>query len=319
MYLKINSHLSRRTLSFGLLMVFLIVSTAISLSYNHSNTDKKQVPKIAEPKSIHIPTPAPTSEMVSGVVKYSFVSSILSSGLTNNELKSLLSLLGDNFDIIKSVNNGDKFSIKTQHDGTNTEYVSAFYYLGSDIEFFAMRGADDNIYNENGYKINNDYVFPLPKHYRVSSSFDLNRKHPITNRIAPHFGTDYATPIGTEIHSLSDGVVLKSRYNRFAGNYLTIKHTDGNYARYLHLSERHVLAGEYITKGQIIGLTGNSGRTTGPHLHLELSVAGVPVNFEQYINADKSYNDQFIYIAQAERKQLIKSLAQSVQSSQPPT
>ncbi|PTQ16813.1 hypothetical protein CWO33_04100 [Vibrio splendidus] len=319
MYLKVNSHLSRRTLSFGLLMVFLIVSIAISLSYNHSNTDKKQSPKIAKPKSIHIPIPAPTSEMVSGVVKYSFVSSILSSGLTNNELKSLLSLLGDNFDIIKSVNNGDKFSIKTQHDGTNTEYVSAFYYLGSDIEFFAMRGADDNIYNENGYKINNDYVFPLPKHYRVSSSFDLNRKHPITNRIAPHFGTDYATPIGTEIHSLSDGVVLKSRYNRFAGNYLTIKHTDGNYARYLHLSERHVLAGEYITKGQIIGHTGNSGRTTGPHLHLELSVAGVPVNFEQYINADKSYNDQFIYIAQAERKQLIKSLAQSVQSNQPPT
>ncbi|MEZ9126110.1 peptidoglycan DD-metalloendopeptidase family protein [Vibrio splendidus] len=319
MYLKVNSHLSRRTLSFGLLMVFLIVSIAISLSYNHSNTDKKQSPKIAKPKSIHIPIPAPTSEMVSGVVKYSFVSSILSSGLTNNELKSLLSLLGDNFDIIKSVNNGDKFSIKTQHDGTNTEYVSAFYYLGSDIEFFAMRGADDDIYNENGYKINNDYVFPLPKHYRVSSSFDLNRKHPITNRIAPHFGTDYATPIGTEIHSLSDGVVLKSRYNRFAGNYLTIKHTDGNYARYLHLSERHVLAGEYITKGQIIGHTGNSGRTTGPHLHLELSVAGVPVNFEQYINADKSYNDQFIYIAQAERKQLIKSLAQSVQSNQPPT
>lgn len=163
MYLKINSHLSRRTLSFGLLMVFLIVSTAISLSYNHSNTDKKQAPKIAKPKSIHIPTPAPTSEMVSGVVKYSFVSSILSSGLTNNELKSLLSLLGDNFDIIKSVNNGDKFSIKTQHDGTNTEYVSAFYYLGSDIEFFAMRGADDNIYNENGYKINKDYVFPLDR------------------------------------------------------------------------------------------------------------------------------------------------------------
>ncbi|MEZ9042529.1 MULTISPECIES: peptidoglycan DD-metalloendopeptidase family protein [unclassified Vibrio] len=319
MYLKINSHLSRRTLSFGLLMVFLIVSTAISLSYNHSNTYKKQAPKIAKSKSIHIPTPAPTSEMVSGVVKYSFVSSILSSGLTNNELKSLLSLLGDNFDIIKSVNNGDKFSIKTQHDGTKKEYVSAFYYLGSDIEFFAMRGADDNIYNENGYKINNDYVFPLAKHYRVSSSFDLNRKHPITNRIAPHFGTDYATPIGTKVHSLSDGIVLKSRYNRFAGNYLTIKHADGNYARYLHLSERHVLAGEYITKGQIIGLTGNSGRTTGPHLHLELSVTGVPVNFEQYINADKSYNDQFIYIAQAERKQLIKSLAQSVQSNQPPT
>lgn len=308
-----KDHYLTRIFFLTLFLISIVFYAYFSLTTKSSNVEQEKAVKPQEAE------PVPKSTTVTGAVKYSFISSILSSGLTNNELKSLLSLLGDNFDIIKSVNNGDKFSIKTQHDTTDTEFVSAFYYLGSDIEFFAMRGADDNIYNENGYKINNDYVFPLPKHYRVSSSFDLNRKHPITNRIAPHFGTDYATPIGTEIHSLSDGVVMKSRYNRFAGNYLTIKHTDGNYARYLHLSQINVNVGEKITKGQTIGLTGNSGRTTGPHLHLELSVAGVPVNFEQYINTERSYNDQFIYIAQAERKELIKSLAQSVQSNQPPT
>ncbi|WP_366942660.1 peptidoglycan DD-metalloendopeptidase family protein [uncultured Vibrio sp.] len=316
MYFKTNHHLNLNTLTYGLMTVFLTTAIAVTLGLNHPNTDKKQIIKTTKTSNHLTTTSPPKSEMVSGVVKYSFISSILSSGLTNDELKSLLTLLDDKFDIINSVNNGDKFSIKTQYDGFNTEYVSAFYYLGSDVEFFAMRGADDNIYNENGIKLNSDYVFPLPRHFRVSSPFDLSRKHPITNRIAPHFGTDYATPIGTEVHSLSDGVVLKSRYNRFAGNYLTIKHSDGNYARYLHLSERHVSAGELITKGQIIGLTGNSGRTTGPHLHLELSVAGVPVDFEQYINTDRSYNNQFIYIAQAERIQLMKNL---VQSSQPQT
>ncbi|WKY59655.1 peptidoglycan DD-metalloendopeptidase family protein [Vibrio sp. SNU_ST1] len=319
MYFKRERHLSLNALKSGYLMILVVIPIAIYLIVSHSNTNKKQAPNVTSSENRPTIIPVTTSEMVSGVVEYTFISSVLSSGLTNNELKSLLSLLGDNFDIIKSVNNGDKFSIKTQNNGINQEYVSAFYYLGSDIEFFAMRGADDNIYNENGYKLNNDYVFPLPLHFRVSSPFDLNRKHPITNRITPHFGTDYATPIGTKIRSLSDGVVLKSRYNRFAGNYLTIKHTDGNYARYLHLSERHVLTGDFITKGQIIGLTGNSGRTTGPHLHLELSVAGVPVNFEQYINSEKGHSNQFIYIAQTEHKQLKRKLVQFIQSNQPST
>mgnify|MGYP001231264422 CR=1 FL=1 len=308
-----KDHYLTRIFFLTLFLISIVFYAYFSLTTKSSNAEQEKAVKTQEVE------PVPKSTTVTGAVKYSFISSILSSGLSNSELKSLLSLLGDNFDIIKSVNNGDKFSIKTQHDTTDTEFVSAFYYMGSDIDFFAMRGTDDNIYIENGYRLNNRYSFPLPKHFRVSSSFDLNRKHPITNRILPHFGTDYATPVGTEVLSLSDGIVMKSLYNRFAGNYLTIKHTDGNYARYLHLSQIDVNIGERVTKGQIIGLTGNSGRTTGPHLHLELSVAGAPVDFEKYIKAEKSYNEQFVYIAQAERKQLIKSLTKTLPLNQPST
>ncbi|WP_244291704.1 MULTISPECIES: peptidoglycan DD-metalloendopeptidase family protein [Vibrio] len=248
---------------------------------------------------------------MSGQVEYSFISSILSSGVNKNQIKSLLAMLGKDFDIINSVNPGDKFSIKTKYNSYNEEYVSAFYYVGSEIEFFAMRGKDNKIYNEYGELINNEYSFPLPTHFKVSSPFNLKRMHPVTNKISPHFGTDYATPIGTEVRSLSDGIIVKSRHNRFAGNYITIQHDDGNFARYLHLSERYVLPGDKITKGQLIGLTGNSGRTTGPHLHLELFVSGVPVNFERYSNKNRPFDYQYAYLAQKEKVALEQTLNDS--------
>ncbi len=119
---------------------------------------------------------------------------------------------------------------------------------------------------------------PTAKRYRISSSFDPHRKHPITGRISPHNGTDFATPVGTSVLAAGDGVVVKARKHPLAGNYIVIKHGREYSTRYLHLHRILVKPGDHVSMGQRIALSGNTGRSTGPHLHFELLKYGHPVN-----------------------------------------
>lgn len=253
--------------------------------------------------------------ITTGSIDYSFVASLIKSGLSQREIKPLLSLLETHFDIIEDVSNGDKFSVKTKLNKDNERYVSAFYYLGKNKNFFAMIDGSHHAYDEYGNKLNRNpyYGSPLGIEAAVSSGFDLKRIHPITNLIAPHFGTDYAVPVGTEIRSIADGVVTKSRYNRFAGHYINIRHSNGTMSRYLHLSKRRVRVGERISKGQIIGKSGNSGRTTGPHLHVELLIDGVPVDYEHHIQKDAAtiVNPRMLVAAHLEHTELVNALEAS--------
>ncbi|UUM32444.1 M23 family metallopeptidase [Vibrio japonicus] len=250
--------------------------------------------------------------ITTGNIDYSFVASLMNSGLSQREIKPLLSLIESRFDIIGDVSNGDKFSAKTQFNKNNERYISAFYYSGKNKDFFVMNDGNRHAYDQYGVKLTRKPYFdsPLDVEAVVSSSFDLKRKHPVTHLVVPHFGTDFAIPVGTDIRSIADGVVEKSRYNRFAGHYINIRHSNGTLSRYLHLSKRHVRVGERVTKGQIIGKSGNSGRTTGPHLHIELLVDGTPVDYEQYVQEDASpiVNPRMLVAAHLEHTALVKAL-----------
>ena len=112
----------------------------------------------------------------------------------------------------------------------------------------------------------------------MSSGFNPRRKHPVTGRISPHNGTDWATPTGTPIVSTGDGVVIMTRKHPYAGNYVVIEHGSRYKTRYLHLSKILVRKGQKVSRGQRIGLSGATGRVTGPHIHYELIDRGRPVN-----------------------------------------
>ncbi|MGF1751685.1 peptidoglycan DD-metalloendopeptidase family protein [Vibrio cionasavignyae] len=252
------------------------------------------------------------TKIISGIIDYSFITSVINSGLSQKEIKSLISIIEKHFDIISSVQNGDKFAIKYQTNSDNDRYISSFYYTGRKFDFFILQDENYNTYNRNGYKLSGEpfYTHPLSEYFRVSSSFNLKRKHPTTKKVTPHFGTDYASPIGTKLFSIADGIVVKSKYNQFAGDFINIRHSNGSLSRYLHLSKRNVNVGDKVSKGELIGLTGNSGRTTGPHLHLELFVEGRPVNYERYIQNSRHFPNQKMKVkAKIERAELIKKLS----------
>jgi murein DD-endopeptidase MepM/ murein hydrolase activator NlpD len=115
-----------------------------------------------------------------------------------------------------------------------------------------------------------------------SSNFGY-RISPFTNMKEFHNGLDISARMGTPIIAPADGVVASIGNSYGFGKLLTINHGYGYKTRYAHLSKYLVKKGEYVKRGQKIALMGNSGRSTGPHLHYEVHLKGVPVDPHQYI------------------------------------
>lgn len=102
-----------------------------------------------------------------------------------------------------------------------------------------------------------------------------------------HNGTDFAAPIGTPVYAPADGVVISAAWSSGYGRLIKIQHEFGIETRYAHLSRMNVKKGQRVSRGDRIGDIGNSGRSTGPHLHYEVRVGGKPINPMVYIKAAK--------------------------------
>lgn len=115
---------------------------------------------------------------------------------------------------------------------------------------------------------------------RISSHFNLNRKHPILNTIRAHKGTDYAASTGTPIQAAGDGKVTFAGRKSGYGNVLIIQHNSTYQTLYAHLSKfgKSVRSGSYVKQGQIVAFVGMTGLATGPHLHYEFRVNGAVRN-----------------------------------------
>lgn len=119
--------------------------------------------------------------------------------------------------------------------------------------------------------------------YRVTSKFGY-RTHPVTGQWSLHGGIDLAAPTGTPTYSIQSGTVITSTYSSSYGNYIIVDHGNGMASLYAHLSERGVSVGTKVSKGQVIGKVGSTGRSTGPHLHFEIRKNGERVNPASYIS-----------------------------------
>ncbi|QXO15751.1 M23 family metallopeptidase [Vibrio ostreae] len=109
---------------------------------------------------------------------------------------------------------------------------------------------------------------------RISSGYG-KRVHPVTGNVKFHRGQDFAVNIGTPVYAPADGVVLVTRpSNKGSGNFLRLQHSYGFTSSYSHLSKFAVQSGEFIQKGDLIGYSGNSGLSSGPHLHYEIRFVG---------------------------------------------
>ncbi|WP_318480673.1 murein DD-endopeptidase MepM [Photobacterium leiognathi] len=224
--------------------------------------------------------------MLTGRVNGSFYNSARAAGLTPTQIQTLVKALQWKFNLGREAHKGDRFAVGLDREfidgkAVGKGEVNAFYYKSGNGKnnFFIVRGDDDQFYDDDAHSLNRSFRrIPTAKRYRISSSFNPNRLHPITGRRSPHNGTDFAVPVGTTVLAAGDGVVVKSRYHPLAGNYIVVKHGREYMTRYLHLSKREVKVGDKVKMGQRIAKSGNTGRSTGPHLHYELLKNGRPVN-----------------------------------------
>ena len=122
------------------------------------------------------------------------------------------------------------------------------------------------------------FAMPVFENFRFTSGYGMR-----WGRM--HYGTDFAGPIGTPIHATADGVVTHAGWSTGYGRLIKIQHEAGIETRYAHLNAIRVEVGQRVSRGDRIGDMGNSGRSTGPHLHYEVRVGGEPVNPMIYIRA----------------------------------
>ncbi|SIO08097.1 Murein DD-endopeptidase MepM and murein hydrolase activator NlpD, contain LysM domain [Rhodovulum sp. ES.010] len=128
------------------------------------------------------------------------------------------------------------------------------------------------------------FAQPLRAAYRYTSPFG-KRRHPITGAYSMHEGADFAAAYGTPIHATADGVVTRAGWVSGYGRFVEIRHEFGLVTRYGHMAKIRVKKGQRVSRGDRIGDMGNSGRSTGTHLHYEVRVDGKPVNPMTYIKA----------------------------------
>lgn len=126
----------------------------------------------------------------------------------------------------------------------------------------------------------------------LSSSFGW-RRNPVTGRHSMHEGLDFAAPSGAPIFAASSGVVTQARFRSGYGNLVEVMHGNGLSTRYAHASKIKVKEGDLVDKGQTIALVGSTGRSTGPHLHFEVRMAGHPLDPALFLPAP-AVPDQFI-------------------------
>lgn len=135
---------------------------------------------------------------------------------------------------------------------------------------------------ERGTKTPPTYVKPISGG-RLSSGFG-GRNAPVPGASTNHKGVDWSIPIGTPVAASSSGRVERAGWLSGYGYAVYINHPDGRQTRYAHLSKIYVSAGQYVKQGQIIAASGNTGRSSGPHLHFEILIGGKQVNPLNYLN-----------------------------------
>ena len=147
---------------------------------------------------------------------------------------------------------------------------------------------------------------------RITSKFTYKRWHPILKRYRPHLGLDIGAKTGTKIHATNDGKVVYAGWLGGYGKVTKIKHANGFLSLYAHQSKILVKRGQKIKSGQTIGYVGNTGRSTGSHLHFGLYKHGKPVNPSKYIGkrkigVDKKITQKFTKYKQINIKNAIEN------------
>ena len=184
---------------------------------------------------------------------------------------------------------GDRFRVLYQEtvcDGdviaVDTVRYAVFSHSGQDFPaiMYDQQDGGNLWWNEKGESMRKAFLKAPLKFSRISSGFSYARKHPVTRKVQPHTGVDYAAPKGTQVMTIGDGVITSMKYEGAGGNTIRIRHNSVYSTAYLHLSgyAKGLKVGQRVRQGDVIGYVGSTGRSTGPHLDFRVWKNGTPIN-----------------------------------------
>jgi murein DD-endopeptidase MepM/ murein hydrolase activator NlpD len=183
---------------------------------------------------------------------------------------------GDSFKVIY-----EEFFIDDKSLGTGKIYAAQFNRTGSTITAIPfIQNGKESFFDIDGNSLRKAFLKAPLQFSRISSHFSSARMHPILRIVRPHYGVDYAAPVGTPVHAIGDGRIISTTDEGGAGKMVKIQHNSVYATGYLHLSRfgDGVSPGKFVKQGDIIGFVGSSGLSTGPHLDFRFYMNGSPVD-----------------------------------------
>ncbi|MCR5537337.1 MAG: peptidoglycan DD-metalloendopeptidase family protein [Succinivibrio sp.] len=210
----------------------------------------------------------------------SFSTAANNSGVSYGEVNQILRMFKGRVQFARNIHPGDEMRVLFSDAHGKGKITAVELKLGKKKFATYLNPADGKYYDEKGMNSNKSAFrrFPLNGKIRVTSPFNPGRRHPVLGYVRPHNGTDFGVPVGTPVICPADGVVDKAGYSRGAGYYMVVRHRGGISTVYMHLSKIVAKEGQHVKLGKTIARTGNTGISTGPHLHYELRINGRPVN-----------------------------------------
>ena len=222
-----------------------------------------------------------------GVIVDSLYMSGLEADLPDKLIMELANIFAWDIDFVFDIRKEDSFSLLFEEQFLEGEKLSvgniiAATFTNRGKTYQAVRYTNDqgisNYYTPEGLSMRKAFLRTPLDIFRISSGFNLKRKHPIHKKIKAHRGVDYAAPRGTPVYSAGDGKVIAAGYSKANGNYVFVQHGQTYITKYLHLNKKKVRKGQSVRQRQLIGTVGSTGYATGPHLHYEFLVNGVHRN-----------------------------------------
>lgn len=249
----------------------------------------------AEPQVIPKNSNTVKKTFKSGPINSSLISLANEIGIPREVLSSAVKILSSKYSLSNKIQKHDRFSVLYEEIfDKNNKAIS-----GKKIVFISIKGLKNNIkayrYSTTGKDSDADYYDetgspyrssltsrPLKGNVKITSGFGY-RTHPILHRRILHTGTDFGAKTGTPIYAAGDGIVLVAgRYGGY-GNYIKIKHDTTYETAYGHLSKfaEGMKKFKKVRRGDLIGYVGNTGRSTGAHLHFELIKRGIQIDSQR--------------------------------------
>jgi murein DD-endopeptidase MepM/ murein hydrolase activator NlpD len=229
--------------------------------------------------------------IVTGVIEDSLIAALNKAGEQDSLAIDLVErCFGWDIDFNTDLRKGDTFRIFVEKrflDGRFAGYrdilAAEFVNEGRVYRAFRFTYPDtqaSDYFDENGGSRRKDFLRSPIKFARITSRFSASRLHPIYKIYRPHYGVDYAAPVGTPVQATADGEVTFAGRESGAGNVVKMRHKNAYQTAYLHLSRfgPGVRRGAALKGGDLVGYVGNTGESTGPHLDYRIYYHGSPVD-----------------------------------------
>lgn len=236
-------------------------------------------------------TKRPTKKEVAfdyGIIKTNLYNSSKVSNTPETAFYEMVKILGFVVDFQRDLRVGDKFQIfyskkrdmiENKVIGTEPLKFVGIELSGNELNYYryTTKSGYTSYFDEKGFSSKKTLMKTPLNGARLSSGYG-NRKHPILGYNKFHKGLDFAAPKGTPVFAAGDGIIEEARWNGTYGKYVRIRHNANYKTAYAHLSRIIRKVNSKVLQGEVIGHVGNTGRSTGPHLHYEVLFLGKRVN-----------------------------------------